>query len=69
MCYFSERIGISSTLRLTLSRPTIPTTCNSDYRALIEAAWNDDPEKRPTFAAIHAELLAIKAPKFNTLQR
>eukprot|EP00026_Physarum_polycephalum_P000223 Phypoly_transcript_00223.p1 GENE.Phypoly_transcript_00223~~Phypoly_transcript_00223.p1 ORF type:complete len:1946 (-),score=272.21 Phypoly_transcript_00223:42-5636(-) len=50
-------------------RPTIPATCNGDYRALIEAAWDDDPEKRPTFAAIHTELLAIKAPKFNPSRR
>ena len=57
------------TVLTTTCRPTIPSACNSDYRALIEAAWNDDPEKRPTFAAIHTELSCIKASKFNTMRK
>lgn len=50
-------------------RPTIPATCNSEYRALISAAWDDDPEKRPTFADIHAELLSIRTSKFHTVRK
>jgi len=37
-------------------RPTIPRTCRSDYRSLVESAWADDPTKRPSFDTIYAKL-------------
>ena len=39
------------------ARPDIPKTMPNDRRELMRRAWADEPDARPTFATIKAELL------------
>ncbi|CAH9136094.1 unnamed protein product, partial [Cuscuta epithymum] len=49
---------VSNTLR-----PTIPESCDPDWRALMERCWSAEPLERPSFSEIANELRVI-ASKF-----
>lgn len=42
-------------------RPEIPLSVPADARALIQSCWHENPTTRPSFAQIHARLLAMQA--------
>jgi len=43
-------------------RPTIPMSCPSDFRTLIEECWDENPDQRPSFDEIMIHLQAM-SPK------
>ncbi|CAH9086786.1 unnamed protein product [Cuscuta europaea] len=49
---------VSNTLR-----PTVPESCDPDWRALMERCWSAEPSERPSFSEIANELRVI-ASKF-----
>lgn len=44
-------------------RPQLAPELPAEWSALIEQCWNDDPEKRPTFAEIQEILEKMNLPK------
>ena len=42
-------------------RPAMPDNLPAGYRALIQACWQRDPERRPSFAEVHCQLSAMHA--------
>jgi hypothetical protein len=50
-------------------RPEIPESLSADFRALIESCWHTDPEQRPSFTTIVAQLRELRksGPKRVTL--
>ena len=42
-------------------RPAMPDNLPAAYRALIQACWQRDPERRPSFAEVHCQLSAMHA--------
>ena len=42
-------------------RPSIPETCPSELRTLIQACWADAPATRPSFHAVLAQLRCMQA--------
>ncbi|KAL3623917.1 hypothetical protein CASFOL_032733 [Castilleja foliolosa] len=40
-------------------RPTVPETCDPDWRALMERCWSSEPSERPSFTDIANELRAM----------
>jgi hypothetical protein len=45
-------------------RPAIPSSAGSDVSRIVDQCWAQDPERRPTFAAINQELQRTGVSKF-----
>ncbi|XP_074579918.1 RAF-like serine/threonine-protein kinase 24 [Curcuma longa] len=54
--HYGEVIG--GLLHNTL-RPTVPDSCDKDWRVLMEQCWAVDPEQRPTFTQIASHLKSM----------
>lgn len=42
-------------------RPEIPLSVPAEAKALIQSCWQENPNERPSFAHIHARLIAMQA--------
>jgi len=40
-------------------RPPVPTSCDPEWRKLMEQCWSTEPERRPTFTEVASRLRAI----------
>jgi len=54
-------MGVVEDKILAGERPTIPSDCPAVFSNLIEACWDNDPAKRPSFSKICDDLLEIKS--------
>jgi len=37
-------------------RPTVPASCDPQWRELMELCWSNEPDKRPTFTEVVSRL-------------
>jgi serine/threonine protein kinase len=40
-------------------RPLVPTSCNLEWRKLMEQCWSTEPERRPSFAEVATRLRSM----------
>lgn len=72
-CYYLNSclsIVIGGIVSNTL-RPSVPESCDPDWRALMERCWSSEPSERPNFTEIADELraLANKLPSKGQVQQ